>query len=189
MKIRFPDYFKGMNSNFVKRRDDNTFDFVFMTNSNIKNFVTKEETPYMSSAVQTPPLVLILSKNGDTRVLLSTLVKLWEYRVREVDNISQLFNLNESELPVIILLDLSISFNEDLQVIKQLREFYTLPKLPILVLSGHAKAEHSAAALSIGADDYLVKPVDFEKLENTLKKYASSADGIDGIVENLGGLQ
>jgi YesN/AraC family two-component response regulator len=44
-----------------------------------------------------------------------------------------------------------------------------LRAVPIVVISGHDPNGHRQAALDAGCNDYLLKPIDFERLEEILQ--------------------
>lgn len=64
--------------------------------------------------------------------------------------------LAQTENPDIILLDLMMPEMDGWQVCKAVRQF---SNVPILILSALNNPGMIAAALDIGADDYLIKPV------------------------------
>jgi len=52
----------------------------------------------------------------------------------------------------------------------------TLPWIKIVILSGHDEFEYAREALSIGVDEYLLKPVSVQEMINTLDKLAKRID-------------
>jgi len=65
-----------------------------------------------------------------------------------------------------------------------MREIDTLRRVPIVFISGHAQPEFRNFALSVGGDDFLVKPVDFNQLEIVLTKFI----GRNTVNANSGGI-
>ncbi|HLT20606.1 MAG TPA: response regulator transcription factor [Thermomicrobiales bacterium] len=63
--------------------------------------------------------------------------------------------------PNVIVLDLQMPGTDGLEVIRQIREWSTVP---IIVLSAHAEERDKVQALDTGADDYLTKPFGMEEL-------------------------
>jgi two-component system response regulator len=73
-------------------------------------------------------------------------------------------------LPALILLDLKLPRVGGLAVLKNLRTYLSLNKVPIVVLtSSTEESDRSEAELS-GADLYLTKPVDFDKFIDMVRR-------------------
>ncbi len=116
------------------------------------------------------PLILIYSHEADTRFLFRTLLEMWNYRVVEAENLEDSIFAIETENPNLILMDTTISLVENLTMMRKLRESKTSGEIPFILLSGHAQAKFRQMAMTLGANDFLVKPVDFDLLEKSLKK-------------------
>jgi two-component system KDP operon response regulator KdpE len=63
--------------------------------------------------------------------------------------------------PNVLVLDLEMPGMDGIDVIRQLREWSSIP---IIVLSAHAEERDKVQALDAGADDYLTKPFGMEEL-------------------------
>jgi two-component system response regulator AtoC len=118
------------------------------------------------------PLIAIFGKDSENRILLSTLMDIWKYRTVEVANEQELAQVIELENPNLVLLDLSYSFSEELAAMRRMKKANPHKNTPFIVLSGHVRPEYSSFAMTMGATDYLIKPLDFERLGNSVKKYA-----------------
>ncbi len=67
-------------------------------------------------------------------------------------------------LPGLVLLDLKMPRVEGFTVLKWIRNHSNLKHLPVIVLSGSELQEDIRAALAMGANSYLVKPLSFDSL-------------------------
>lgn len=121
-------------------------------------------------------LVLLFSREYEIRILLQAFLKVWNYELCEADDEKELVQTAEKERPALILFDMSREFEEDLKIIRRARATPVFSNLPILVLSGHARSGDSITTLQAGASEYLLKPIDFGQLENSINRYCS-ADG------------
>jgi DNA-binding response OmpR family regulator len=74
-----------------------------------------------------------------------------------------------------ILLDLALPDGDGKQVVERLRR--ARDPVPILVLSARGGIGDRVALLDLGADDYLVKPVDFEELAARIHAIARRSAG------------
>lgn len=132
------------------------------------------------------PLVLLFSKDYETCILLKAFLNVWNYEVCEAANEADLLQVAESRNPALILFDLSLSLADDLEILRRTRATAQFKNLPVLVLSGHARFRDSNTALQAGASEYLLKPIDFEWLENSIKKYCSEYENNHS--EDFGGI-
>lgn len=115
------------------------------------------------------PLVLIVESNEDSRQMFKTLLEIWGYRTAESENGEDSIETAVDKCPNLILMDTSLSKMDGLTTMRRLREIDTLRGVPIVFISGHAQPEFRNFALTVGGDDFLVKPVDFNQLETVLK--------------------
>jgi PAS domain S-box-containing protein len=66
----------------------------------------------------------------------------------------------EAHRPDIVLLDLHMPYLDGYGVLKTLRERHSSTELPVIVLTADDTMEASGRALELGANDFLVKPLD-----------------------------
>jgi CheY-like chemotaxis protein len=72
-------------------------------------------------------------------------------------------------LPVVLLLDLKLPKQSGFEVLEWLRAQPTLSRLPVVVLTSSAESSDVNRAYDLGANSYLVKPVDSDALVDMLK--------------------
>ncbi|MDQ4121444.1 MAG: response regulator [Acidobacteriota bacterium] len=117
------------------------------------------------------PLVLVAEDHEDSRLLLKTLLEMWGYRVAEAANGAEAISIAEQICPDLILMDVSLPVVDGIAAARRIHDFTNLARLPIVFTSGHAQTKLKEAALEKDAVDYLVKPIDFEKLKTALSKH------------------
>ena len=69
-----------------------------------------------------------------------------------------------SPLPVLILLDLKVPRRNGHEVLEWMRAQDGLRRIPVAVLTSSRERRDVDSAYDLGANAYLVKPVDFEEL-------------------------
>lgn len=113
------------------------------------------------------PRVLIVE---DEPALLETLKEylLFEYNVTTAQTARQAFNAMKDGIFKAAIVDLNLPDTNGLEVIKAIRNKFT--KTTIVVLTGDQQSETIKKAIEMGADDYLVKPVDKAMLLKRLQK-------------------
>lgn len=65
--------------------------------------------------------------------------------------------------PAVILLDLKLPRVDGLEVLRQLKQHPTLRVIPVVVLTTSGEHGDVQSAYALGANSYIVKPVEFEK--------------------------
>jgi CheY-like chemotaxis protein len=68
-----------------------------------------------------------------------------------------------SPLPVVILLDLNLPKVNGLEILRQFKASSYVQKVPVIILTTSAEDRDIKIAYELGANSYIVKPVDFEK--------------------------
>ena len=71
-------------------------------------------------------------------------------------------------LPVLILLDLHVPGRSGLELLTWLRQQPNLDRIPVVMLSGSSESDDIDRAFELGANSYLVKPVAFDALLDTV---------------------
>ena len=70
---------------------------------------------------------------------------------------------NGEPLPVVILLDLKLPKFSGLEVLKEIKSHKIFKTIPIVVLTSSSTDSDIKEAYSLGANSYIIKPVDFDK--------------------------
>jgi len=76
--------------------------------------------------------------------------------------------------PDILITDIKMPFMDGLQLAAAIKK--TQPWIKIIILSGHDEFDYAKKAISIGIEDYLLKPFTSEEVINALKKAATQID-------------
>ena len=75
-------------------------------------------------------------------------------------------------LPVLVLLDLKLPCRSGLEVLEWVRQQRGLRRLPVVVLTSSQESSDINRAYDLGANSYLVKPVEFAPLLEMMKTFA-----------------
>jgi DNA-binding response OmpR family regulator len=68
------------------------------------------------------------------------------------------------------ILDISMPAGTGYEVLKRMKANLKTSLIPVIVLSGTLDPEEESKVMELGADAFLPKPVDFEKLDEALKR-------------------
>ena len=119
--------------------------------------------------------VLIVDDDEGIRKLLRFELEPYGIQVREAANGRAGLELARSEKPDAILLDILMPGLDGWETLRTLKETPETRSIPVLILS---VVEDRAFALSVGAFDYLLKPLDRAALIETLERRESSRPGL-----------
>jgi CheY-like chemotaxis protein len=72
--------------------------------------------------------------------------------------------------PVVLLLDIKMPKISGLEVLQQMKSDPELKNIPVVMLTSSREEPDLAAAYSLGANAYVVKPVDFQQFVEAVKR-------------------
>ncbi|HLU25335.1 MAG TPA: response regulator [Longimicrobiales bacterium] len=102
--------------------------------------------------------VLLVEDNDDNRHVYALILRHAGYRVVEARTGDEAVSLARSELPDLILMDISIPAMDGLQATSLLKAEGRTAEIPVVALTAHALAMHRRRAREVGCDGYLTKP-------------------------------
>ena len=106
--------------------------------------------------------ILIIEDDFMIAESTQTLLKYQGFDVDWVNNgIDGLKKIQHEQVDV-VLLDLGLPMMDGMQVLKQIRQNH--PTLPVLIISARDQLQQRVDGLNQGADDYLIKPYEFDEL-------------------------
>ncbi len=114
--------------------------------------------------------VLLVEDFEDNRFMMRRLLEMSGYQVVEAVNGQEAVDISERTLPDLILMDLSLPLLDGLTATRRIRTRPKMEKVPIVAVSAHDTADFHAEALAAGCNEYVTKPIDFDELEELLKR-------------------
>ena len=119
----------------------------------------KDLSQYDILAVDDVPLNLIL---------LEKMLSRFNIQIRKASNGLEAMREIIAKKPDLVILDLIMPFMDGFEVLQKVRETPGLENLRIIVLSALNKNEDIVRAYDCGANDFITKPIIFEKLINSV---------------------
>jgi PAS domain S-box-containing protein len=86
-------------------------------------------------------------------------------------------DMAQAEPPALVLLDIQLPGLHGFEVLRRLRAAPTTARVPVIALSANAMQSDIDAALAIGFDAYLTKPVDMAQLLSTIDRWLADPAG------------
>ena len=114
--------------------------------------------------------VLIIDDEVDILNLLALHLRLKNYIVYQASNGKEGIELAISEKPDIIIIDVMMPDMSGFEVCKKLKESIETANIPIIFLTARSTIDDKINGLGCGADDYIIKPFDFDELEMRIKR-------------------
>jgi len=114
------------------------------------------------------PRVLIIEDDAENRRVISDLFRREEWKVLEANDGDAGLELALRDRPELILCDLLMPRSNGFQVCRAIRE--QLQPTKIIVVSGRDYGVDRTSALQAGADEYLLKPINWELLSSTIER-------------------
>ncbi|HTV61381.1 MAG TPA: response regulator [Verrucomicrobiae bacterium] len=73
-------------------------------------------------------------------------------------------------LPVVVLLDLKMPRVDGLEVLRQMRNDPALKHVPVVMVTSSREEQDLVSSYQLGANAYVVKPVDFQKFVESVRE-------------------
>jgi putative two-component system response regulator len=120
------------------------------------------------------PTILVVDDTPDNLTLVSNLLKK-DYRVRVAINGEKALKIAFSDTPPdLILLDVMMPVMDGYEVCQQLRNSSLTAHIPIIFLTAKSEVEDERKGLSLGASDYITKPISPPILEARVKTHLAA---------------
>lgn len=119
--------------------------------------------------------VLLIEDDKMGQVILRNFLKSLGIMVRTADNGVEGLAAARSQPPDLIILDSYMPRMNGKETLFHIRQDPQLQHIPVIVASGDAFTETASDFLREGADEYVIKPVEFGSLQHVLEKYLNGA--------------
>lgn len=116
--------------------------------------------------------VLIVEDDENMRTFLSHFIRREDMQAITLEDGQAVkdFIANETA-PDIALVDLHLPYISGFDLIQKMRSTATWKEMPIIVISSETSGQSVEKALSMGADDYVEKPIEIDKTLARMKRF------------------
>jgi two-component system cell cycle response regulator DivK len=105
------------------------------------------------------PKILIVEDNPKNREMLSRRLIKRGYEIVMAEDGQEGIDITTSEMPDLILLDMSLPVMDGWEVAKHLKSGGATKHIPIIALTAHAMAGDREKTIEAGCDEYETKPI------------------------------
>jgi two-component system, cell cycle response regulator DivK len=140
-----------------------------MNNQTLRAISSKAERPLLRRQKSNPSLtIMVVEDSEDIRSMMRILLEMEGFSVVEAADGLRAVELAINERPALIMMDLTLPLLDGLSATARIRE--QLRDVPIVAVSGHESPDYRMAAINAGCTDYLLKPLDFKRLNEILNR-------------------
>ncbi|MFW6084035.1 MAG: sigma-54-dependent transcriptional regulator [Gemmatimonadota bacterium] len=111
--------------------------------------------------------VLVVDDDETMREVLTVRLEDWGYRVQAVPTADEARSAIESEDPDVVLADIVLPGMTGIELLRLLKDDDS--SRPVIMMTGHGSVDLAVEAMKEGAEDFLTKPIETDKLEAVLK--------------------
>jgi len=115
-----------------------------------------------------PQKILLVDDEKEFVHTLSERLKTRNFESAVVYDGEEALSFVEGDEPEVIVLDLKMPGIDGIEVLRRVKQNH--PKTEVIILTGHGSEREEKLAAELGAFAYLQKPVDIDKLSETMKK-------------------
>jgi CheY-like chemotaxis protein len=117
-----------------------------------------------------PGKILIVDDDHDIRELLALRLQAAGYETAFAADAMTAVSVARNEEPRLILLDIGLPGGTGITVMERLRNFPALAHIPVIAISAREEQPTEHAAVEAGARAFLPKPIDHERLLETIRQ-------------------
>jgi len=115
-----------------------------------------------------PAKILVVDDDENIRKTLSTILKNEGYAVDVAQNGNEAIKKAEASAYNVALIDIRLPDMEGIELLTKMKN--AVPKTRKIIITGYPTLKNAVAAVNKNADAYLMKPVDIDKLLETIRE-------------------
>jgi CheY-like chemotaxis protein len=119
----------------------------------------------MDSLAEKLVTILVVDDHEDSRRMMKIMLELDGFRVVTAATGRQAIDLAASMKPDVVLMDVNLPDLDGLAVTRHIREQSGYSRTPIIALTAYDTTESRDRSLAAGCTEFMLKPVNFERLE------------------------
>lgn len=146
-----------------------------LLNTIIKAYSANQQADLPTTAVEEKrpqrPQILMVEDSMTSRKVLSMLLKKYHLHLLEAATGQEALALASSQRPQLILLDLMLPDANGHDLLSEMRKLEHLKDVPVIMLTGRHDAKDRLRGIQGGAQEYVTKPFNPQKLTSLIQSY------------------
>lgn len=131
--------------------------------------------------------ILVVEDDKNLRKLIATCLIKENYKVYEATNGIEALDVLDKNYINLVVTDIMMPKMDGYELIKELREANF--RLPILLITAKSTLEDKKQGFNLGADDYMVKPIDIDELSLRIKALLKRCNETNEKILKIGKLE
>jgi DNA-binding NtrC family response regulator len=111
--------------------------------------------------------ILIVDDEKLIRWSMKQKLESWNYQVSEAEDLQGALRRFQQETPDLMTLDIKLPDGSGIDFLKRAKQIQ--PSVPVIMITAFGVVDVAVEALKLGAYDFIEKPINFEKLENSIR--------------------
>ncbi|MEM4700959.1 MAG: response regulator [Candidatus Bathyarchaeia archaeon] len=111
--------------------------------------------------------ILIVDDDENIRKVLTTILEEEGYTVDEAENAKKAIDKTKRNVYNLALIDIRLPDMEGIELLTKMKD--TVPKMRKIIITGYPTLQNAIEAVNRGADAYILKPFDMDKVLATIK--------------------
>lgn len=116
-----------------------------------------------------PKVILVIEDDETMRHAMKRILETEGHVIKLAADATELSTVLDDHSVDLILMDVGLPWVNGFELAQLLKEHRDLKKIPLVFVSGQASEEDMKKAFELGADDYIKKPFDVEKLKKVVE--------------------
>ena len=141
------------------------------------------ETPYYLNQKGSHTILIVDDQFLNLKVLMDALQPLGHNVIAVKNGYEALEEINKPNKIDLVVLDLMMPGMSGYEVCQEIRKTYTLPELPVLMVTAAIGSQDKVAAFEVGANDFLPKPFDLAELKARISGLLALKDSLAKAVD------
>ena len=127
-------------------------------------------------STEVPKKILVIEDEPTQRILAKEFLELAGYSVRSSDDGLHGLNMAVKTLPDLIMLDLMLPSIDGYELCSKLKQCEDTAHIPVILFTGSKDPDVIKRGLEVGADDFIIKPIDWQFLEDRVSFVLNRCD-------------
>ena len=133
----------------------------------------RNDVPQEPQSVEPKFLILVVDDSADNLAVISLNLQHQGYRVVTASNGEDAISVATQTQPNLILMDINLPALDGLAATRRIREHEALRDVPVIAVTAFGTEGFQRAAYDAGISGYLIKPLDFDRLNQLIARLLS----------------